>query len=63
MVGSRDDRFEAEPPMPERAELEAAMIASEQDVAAGRTVVLEDVLRTLDETAGKIERRRTARRA
>ena len=49
--------------MPERAELEAAMIASEQDVAAGRTVALEDVLRTLDETAGKIERRRTARRA
>ena len=51
------------PPMPSEDELLAMMEQSEQDVAAGRTVPVEDVLAELDEIAVRIEtRRRTSRR-
>jgi hypothetical protein len=43
--------------MPTEAELRAAMVASAEDVAAGRTVPLADVLAELDEVADRIEAR------
>jgi hypothetical protein len=51
------------PPMPSEAELRAAMAESVQDVAAGRTVPLADVLAELDEVADRIEARLRARQA
>lgn len=48
---------EIAPPMPSEAELRAAMVESAEDVAAGRTVPLADVLAELDEVADRIEAR------
>jgi hypothetical protein len=51
------------PSMPSEAQLRAAMDESDRDVAAERTVPLEDVLAELDDVANRIEARRRARRA
>jgi hypothetical protein len=51
------------PGMPSEAQLRAAMDESDRDVAAGRTVPIEDVLVELDNVANRIEARRRARRA
>jgi len=53
----RPANYEA-PGMPGETELLAAMEDSEQDVAAGRTVPLADVLAELDALADRIEARR-----
>jgi len=54
---------ETAPPMPSEADLRAAMAESAQDVAAGLTVPLANVLAELDEVADRIEARLRARQA
>lgn len=50
-----------EPPMPSEESLLAAMKQSDEDVAAGRTVDLADVLAELDALVHQMERRHQAR--
>ena len=51
------------PRTPSEAELRALMEQSAQDVEAGHTVPLADVLTELEGVANRIEARRRARRA
>jgi predicted transcriptional regulator len=58
-----DHKAGEDPPMPAEAELRAAMARSDEDVAAGRTVPLEEVLADLDASIARMEARRRARGA
>jgi hypothetical protein len=51
------------PPPPTEAELRAAMDQSDEDVAAGLTVPLAEILSELDDVADQMETRRRTRRA
>jgi hypothetical protein len=63
-MDTRHDRKAGQdPPSPTEAELLAAMEQSDQDVEAGLTVSLDEVLADLDESLVRIEARRRARRA
>jgi len=55
-----DDTVEG-PPMPEQAELEALLEASEADAAAGRTVPLAPVLARMRAAAERIRRERASK--
>ncbi|MBW4090979.1 MAG: hypothetical protein HIU82_07715 [Proteobacteria bacterium] len=46
------------PPTPSEAELSAALAESEADLAAGRLVSGDDVLRELDESIARMEAKR-----
>jgi hypothetical protein len=48
-----------EPPMPSEAELLAALARSDADIAAGRIVSGDEVLRELDESIARMEAKRT----
>ncbi len=50
------------PPTPSEAALREAMDESDRDLAAGRTVPLQDVLRDLESLAGRMEARRNSKR-
>jgi hypothetical protein len=58
-----DGKAGEDPPPLTEAELRAAMEQSDQEVEAGLTVPLEEVLADLDESIARIEARRRARRA
>jgi hypothetical protein len=47
------------PPMPSEAELLAALARSDADIAAGRIVSGDEVLRELDESIARMEAKRT----
>jgi hypothetical protein len=51
------------PSMPTEAELRAVMDLSDQDVAAGLTVPLAEILSELDDVADRMATRRRARHA
>jgi hypothetical protein len=53
----------ATPSTPTETELRAAVDQSDQDVAAGLTVPLAEVLSALDDVADRLETRRRTRRA
>jgi hypothetical protein len=48
-----------DPPMPTEAELLASLARSDADIAAGRIVSGDEVLRELDESIARMEAKRT----
>jgi hypothetical protein len=50
-----------DPPMPSEAELLASLARSDADLAAGRIVSGDEVLRELDESIARIEAKRAGR--